>query len=184
MSEPSFAFAIFETRLGWMGIVASARGLRQVVLPQESAKSVTALIRTNVFKGHSKASTYISEFVDLIQKYLQDSKVTFPDQLDLDGTTSFCRKVWEVVMSIPCGQTRSYTWVANKIGTPKATRAVGQALANNPLPLIIPCHRVIGKRRGDLGGFKGSRDLKKRLLQLEGAQAASWHNEGFQQPQG
>jgi methylated-DNA-[protein]-cysteine S-methyltransferase len=82
--------------------------------------------------------------------------------------TNFQKKVWEVVKTIPYGQTRTYKWVAEKIGNPKAFRAVGQALKKNPLPGIIPCHRVI-RSDGKLGGFsKGSKE-KERLLKSENA---------------
>jgi len=80
--------------------------------------------------------------------------------------TSFERKVLQVVRQIPYGQVRTYRWVAQQLGQPGAVRAVGQALARNPLPLLFPCHRVIGKK--DLGGFSAGILLKKRLLRGEG----------------
>jgi methylated-DNA-[protein]-cysteine S-methyltransferase len=75
--------------------------------------------------------------------------------------------VLETVRSIPHGEVRSYGWVARQIGKPKAARAVGQALAANPMPLVVPCHRVIGSD-GSLTGFTGGLKMKKRLLELEG----------------
>ena len=81
--------------------------------------------------------------------------------------TSFEWDVLTATLSVPLGQTRSYQWIAEKIGRPKAVRAVGQALRNNPYPLIIPCHRVI-KSDGKLGGYAGKFDGKKAsLLKLE-----------------
>jgi methylated-DNA-[protein]-cysteine S-methyltransferase len=79
---------------------------------------------------------------------------------------SFSKKVYKAVLTIPLGEVRSYKWVAEKIGHPKAFRAVGQALKNNPYPLIIPCHRVIGSG-GSLGGYSGGLKKKKVLLDLE-----------------
>ena len=79
----------------------------------------------------------------------------------------FRRKVWKVLKTIPYGRVRSYGWVARKIGTPLGARAVGGACGGNPLPLIIPCHRVVAGD-GSLGGFSGGVMTKKRLLRLEG----------------
>lgn len=76
----------------------------------------------------------------------------------------FYQKVWHVVFRIPKGETRSYSWVAKKVGSPRGARAVGQALKNNPFPLIIPCHRVI-RKDGSLGGY--SQGLKKKMALLE-----------------
>ena len=80
--------------------------------------------------------------------------------------TSFEWKVLKATLAIPLGETRSYKWVAQKIGKPKAVRAVGQALKKNPFPLIVPCHRVIQKS-GALGGYAGGRTRKEALLVIE-----------------
>lgn len=89
-------------------------------------------------------------------------------KMDLGGAgTKFQRKVWRALQRIPYGETRSYAWVAAAIGHPKALRAVGRACGANPLPLIIPCHRVVAAN-GALGGFSGGLAWKRRLLALEG----------------
>lgn len=80
--------------------------------------------------------------------------------------TPFAKKVYKAVLSIPLGQVRAYKWVAKKTGSPKAARAVGQALRRNPWPLIIPCHRVIAAG-GSLGGYSRGINKKKKLLDLE-----------------
>ena len=80
--------------------------------------------------------------------------------------TPFAQKVYKAVLKIPLGQVRTYKWVAKKIGSPGAVRAVGQALKSNPYPLIIPCHRVI-KSDGNIGGYAGGKQKKKMLLDLE-----------------
>lgn len=84
----------------------------------------------------------------------------------LKKLTPFAKKVYKVVLSIPLGQVRSYKWVAKKIGSPKAYRAVGQVLKHNPWPLIIPCHRVICSD-GKLGGYSSGGKKKNTLLDLE-----------------
>jgi len=83
-----------------------------------------------------------------------------------EGKLCFQEQVLKAVCQIPLGQVRSYAWVAKKIGRPKAVRAVGQALKNNPYPLIVPCHRVINAN-GSLGGYAGGKGMKVFLLNLE-----------------
>lgn len=80
--------------------------------------------------------------------------------------TSFEKKVYSIVATIPAGQTRSYKWVAQKAGSPKAFRRVGTILKNNPWPIIIPCHRVVESGKG-LGGYAFGRENKEKLLELE-----------------
>lgn len=94
----------------------------------------------------------------------------FDDDLDLRGGTTFQVKVWTVLRQIPYGETRSYKWVASKLGDPYSVRAVGQAVGQNPVPIIIPCHRVIHEN-GSLGGFSGGILWKQRLLALERGQS-------------
>lgn len=86
--------------------------------------------------------------------------------MDLSSGTSFQQKVWRALTKIPFGQTRSYAWVAQKIGKPKASRAVGAACGANPVPVVIPCHRVVASD-GSLGGFGGGLPMKRRLLAVE-----------------
>jgi O-6-methylguanine DNA methyltransferase len=97
---------------------------------------------------------------------LKKNKLTPLDKKYLRGLTNFEKKVLRITSHIPLGQTRSYQWVAKRIGSPKAVRAVGQALKKNPYPIIIPCHRVI-KSNGSLGGYAKGKKLKSKLLLLE-----------------
>ena len=93
--------------------------------------------------------------------------VKFRGQLDLSVGTPFQQKVWRAMQKIPKGETRSYAWIARKIGRPKAVRAVANACGANPYPIRIPCHRVI-RSDGSLGGFTGGVKLKRKLLAKEG----------------
>lgn len=86
--------------------------------------------------------------------------------INLDSCTDFQKKVLKAVSLIPYGETRTYSDIAKKIGNPKASRAVGSVLANNPFPIIIPCHRVI-RSDGDIGNYQGGRKMKEFLLDLE-----------------
>jgi O-6-methylguanine DNA methyltransferase len=103
-----------------------------------------------------------------LQRYFDGHRVLFDEPLDLRGATAFQRRVWLAVRDIPCGETRSYGQIARQVGSPGAARAVGQAMAANPLPIVVPCHRVIGSD-GNLRGFGDGLDLKRRLLEMEGA---------------
>lgn len=87
--------------------------------------------------------------------------------LDLTGTTSFQRRVWEIMRGIPLGKTLSYGEVAEAVGRATAVRATGGACGANPIPLLIPCHRVLAAH-GGLGGFSGGLDWKRKLLAIEG----------------
>ena len=91
----------------------------------------------------------------------------FGAPLDLSSGTPFQQKVWRQILKIPKGETRSYAWLAKMAGRPRAVRAAANACGTNPIPLIIPCLRVI-RSDGTIGGFSGPLNLKKRLLQLEG----------------
>ena len=87
---------------------------------------------------------------------------------DMKHLTSFQKKVYTVVKQIPMGEVRTYAWVAKKIRRPKAVRAVGTALKKNPFTIIVPCHRVV-RSDGSLGEYSLGKDLKRRLLEAEGA---------------
>jgi O-6-methylguanine DNA methyltransferase len=110
-----------------------------------------------------------SDIVERLKEYYRGCKVAFPDKLDLTGATPFQHAVWTAAQRIPYGETRSYRWVAERIGKPQAARAVGQALGRNPLAIIVPCHRVLASD-GGLGGFGGGLEMKRQLLRLEGGQ--------------
>jgi len=115
-----------------------------------------------ILKGGLKSMRYSIFSRD----YFKGEKVPFDYPLNLLKSTSFQRRVWREVCKIPYGKTSSYQEIAKRIGSPASARAVGQALRKNPLPLIIPCHRVI-RSDGSLGGFSQGIEWKKRLLRLE-----------------
>ncbi len=102
-----------------------------------------------------------------LKQYLQSERSEFDLPLSPAGT-AFQKQVWRQAGKIPFGETRSYGKIAKKIGRPRAARAVGAALSENPILIIIPCHRVIGAK-GDIGGFAPGKEIKRNLLKLEGA---------------
>lgn len=158
-------YATFNTDAGWLGVLGSAKGLLCIILPRRSAREARQLLSGSV----NQATWSPHLFEDLTQRlrtYLGGGEVDFPDELDLSGATVFQREVWEATRLIPYGETRSYSWVAEQINKSRAMRAVGQALGKNPLPIIIPCHRVIASD-GKLGGFSDGLEMKRLLLRLE-----------------
>lgn len=158
-------YAIVNTKLGFVGLVGSKSGLALLTLPKSSRQAVLSEIKE--FAGDAIEDTSVfHDFTYRLQRYFDGKQVTFTDSLDFNGSTAFHRAVWNATRSIPYGETRTYTWVAEQIGNPRAYRAVGGALARNPLPIIVPCHRVVASN-GTLGGFGGGLALKKRLLELE-----------------
>ncbi|MCD4703886.1 MAG: MGMT family protein [Methanosarcinaceae archaeon] len=102
---------------------------------------------------------------DILQYLKGDDVDFFRYSLDLSPLTEFEQEVLQQTRRIPYGQTITYSELAGRVGRPKATRAVGQALAKNPYPIVIPCHRVVA--RSGLGGYAGGIELKTRLLELE-----------------
>jgi methylated-DNA-[protein]-cysteine S-methyltransferase len=157
-----------DTCLGWVGVVCSPNGLRKIILPQESREAVLSRVASC---GYSSGVCDLDSLGDLpqrLRRYLEGEPVDFPDRLDFAGASHFQQDVWQVAQSIPYGETRSYAWVAAQLGLSKAARAVGQALGRNPLPIVVPCHRVIGSD-GGLGGFSAGLEMKRHLLRLENA---------------
>jgi len=145
--------------------LGSARGLVGTTLPQPSAQEARQLLGDQVNNAVWSQNLF-DGLMERFKTYLSGGKIAFPDELDLSPATPFQRKVWEITRLIPYGETRSYTWVAEQIKQPEAVRAVGQALARNPLPIIIPCHRVL-TIDGKLSGFSSGVELKRCLLRLE-----------------
>ncbi|MGM0123468.1 methylated-DNA-[protein]-cysteine S-methyltransferase [Enterococcus sp. AZ194] len=111
---------------------------------------------------------YLLQAKEELLSYFHEDRQYFDVPFDIDRGTPFQRATWQALSAIPYGQTRSYKEIAETIGNPKAVRAIGQANRVNPLPIFIPCHRVIGKN-GQLTGYMGTSgiELKKSLLRLE-----------------
>jgi O-6-methylguanine DNA methyltransferase len=154
-----------ETPMGIMWAAASENGLVQFQISGNKEGLMKEL------RGHIKAE-YIedsSKFKELkaqLDQYFQGEKLIFKVPLDMRGT-SFQVDVWKAIYSIPNGKLSSYGRIAKQIGRPKAVRAVGNAVGDNPMSLIVPCHRVVASD-GGLGGFGGGLELKRRLLVYEG----------------
>ncbi len=173
-------YALIETELGWIGILGSEAGLRCIILPQVSPEAVLSALGNRSI-GATLDTSFFGDLPYRLRQYLDGEVVGFADRVDLRGATPFQGSVWQATRSIPYGETRSYAWVAQQVGMPQAARAVGQALGRNPLPIVVPCHRVIGSK-GDLRGFYYGLEMKQRLLEIEGfpkSDPAILHDEPF-----
>lgn len=137
---------------GWVFVTTTAKGLCQIHLGRDGCK------RWPTFAG--------KKALDQIERYLKGDSEKIRLKIDLQKGTPFQKKVWKTLQKIPFGKVRSYRWVAKNIGKPRALRAVGQACGANPLPLVIPCHRVISNN-GEIGGFSAGLRWKQKLLKLE-----------------
>ncbi len=137
-------------------------GLMEIVCEDEFLIGLKLVLEKNHRVNENKTSR---EVKSQILEYLNGSRKTFSVPFKLNGT-DFQKKVYEETLKIPYGSTKTYGEIANSIGNPKSTRAVGMVLGKNPIWIIMPCHRVIGKNR-KLTGFAGGIDKKLSLLKLE-----------------
>ena len=131
-----------------------------------NANSITYLKTYDVFSGEFKETELIQDAYLQLVGYLSGKLHSFDLPIETTGT-DFRKQVWRATGQIPYGQTLSYKELAQKIGNPKAIRAVGAANGKNPIYIIIPCHRVIGSN-GKLIGYAGGLDIKEKLLKIEG----------------
>jgi methylated-DNA-[protein]-cysteine S-methyltransferase len=151
-------FSYVDTPVGRIFVAADAAGLRRLVF-------------TDVLGAPCPEPGWVedpSRFADLVQQlaaYFAGQLQTFDLKLAPEGT-AFQREVWEAVRTIPYGQRATYADLACKLGKPTAARAVGAANACNPIPIVIPCHRVVGST-GELTGYIGGLEMKRKLLRLE-----------------
>lgn len=150
----------FATAIGFCSVEWSERGLTSLRLMVEAPSPGCAV----------DSPAWVSDACERIGRHLAGEEVELDDiPLDLEAVPAFHRRVYEHLRAVPRGETRSYVQLARELGSPGAARAIGQAMARNPLPLVVPCHRVLGAN-GLPGGFSapGGVDTKRRLLALEG----------------
>ncbi len=159
------SYTIINCPLGQLLIAATERGLCAVHFGSTRAECEALLRREYPAAEIIRDDRRLRYWVTALQNYFQGRD--FAPQLSLDlHATAFQQRVWEALRKIPYGETRSYSEVARAIGQPKAARAVARACATNPVPIVIPCHRVI-RNDGSLGGYGGGIARKKKLLQQE-----------------
>ncbi|HQA60860.1 MAG: methylated-DNA--[protein]-cysteine S-methyltransferase [Tepidanaerobacteraceae bacterium] len=162
---------IYWSYLHWKGkkmhLAASPKGLCCILWPSEPFEALEKWVRqqfpkASLVQSQEKLALYAKQ----IEAYLNGQRKSFDIPLDLRGT-DFQRAVWQALLEIPYGTTKAYSEIAERIKRPRAVRAVGAAIGANPVPIVVPCHRVIGKD-GSLRGFAGGLDIKQQLLKIEG----------------
>jgi len=156
----NLAYKFVESPVGALKLVASDKGLTAILWENDNPRRVplTGLVEDNKHPVLLKVERQLEE-------YFAGSRSAFDLPLDMRGTT-FQKDVWEALLAIPYGETRSYGQLAKQLGRPSASRAVGAANGRNPISIVVPCHRVVGSS-GKLTGFAGGLDVKARLLDLE-----------------
>ena len=166
------SFALFETPVGTCAIAWNARGIAAVRLPEATAAMTRARLRRHFPDGREDVpAAHAGDIIDKIQALLAGGHPDFTEAvLDMAGVPAFHRAVYEVARTIPPGATLTYGGVAARLGEPGAARAVGQALGQNPIAIVVPCHRVLaaGDKPGGFSAYGGAA-TKLRLLAIEGA---------------
>ncbi|MEM2906316.1 MAG: methylated-DNA--[protein]-cysteine S-methyltransferase [Candidatus Bathyarchaeia archaeon] len=161
----SIRYFTYSSPIGAVHVASTEKGLCSSALAGTEVEFTFALRKASGLDA-VRDDLFFSELKDEFDAYFSGVKVEFTQPVDwLEGTV-FQRSVWETMRKVPYGQTWSYKLLAHAIGREHAYRAVGQAAGRNPLPLIVPCHRVIGSN-GKLGGFRYGLPMKRRLLELE-----------------
>jgi methylated-DNA-[protein]-cysteine S-methyltransferase len=154
-----------------MGLVGDESGVQRINLQGLEKEALRKRIQSE-FPGSQEKAAFLEEAEKELKEYFEGRRSRFGMVLDLSRATPFQKKVYQVMSTIPFGEVRTYQWLAQKIGNPRAFRAVGSANARNRWPVVIPCHRIVGSD-GRLTGFSapGGLDLKASLLNLEGIPA-------------
>ncbi len=158
----TYYYKEIDSQVGRLKLVASDKGLAAILWEEDNPKR----IRVRTYTENSRHPMLV-EAQRQLKEYFEGKRTSFTLPLDPVGT-EFQKDVWNALSTIPYGETRSYSDIANQIGKERAIRAVGAANGRNPISIIVPCHRVIGAS-GDLTGFAGGLEVKAALLSLEGA---------------
>ena len=164
-------YCALPTPIGRVFVAAGEAGLVRLSFRQSEASFVAELGR-RLAADVVRSPARTADIVHQLRAYFAGERRSFDVRLDLRHTTPFQRRVLLAAARVPAGQVVSYGEIARRIGQPQGSRAVGQALGQNPVPIVIPCHRVIAAG-GRIGGYTGGLGIKRKLLRLEGALAAA-----------
>ncbi len=165
-------FAIFQTDWGVVGIVGHNNRITSLFLPQANSRTIINKI-ARLYPGSVNIQNFLPCLQAQIKAYFQGKSFDFTFKPDLQNLSEFTIEVLDTCRSIPPGQTLTYGQLAQKINRPNAARAVGNALAANPLPLIIPCHRVTAAH-GKLGGYSGTGGTKIKQSLINHESKTDW----------
>ena len=167
MDDSELVYDVFDTSLGWIAAVMSHRGVVRMCLPEPTPDAAIDRCMPELEQA-ARDPERVSSVAAAVEAYCAGKRPDLSDvPVDMTGASQFFAQAWEACRTIPAGETRSYAWLAAAAGSPRAARGAGQAMARNRVPLLVPCHRVVGSD-GTLHGFGGSGlGLKARLLELE-----------------
>ncbi|NCB92644.1 MAG: methylated-DNA--[protein]-cysteine S-methyltransferase [Clostridia bacterium] len=143
-----------ESPIGQLTLIEEEETLKEILFENQ-----------NIQDADRKSTSFLEMVEEQLKEYFEGKRRTFSFSISPQGT-EFQRKVWKALEGIPYGEVKTYGQIASEIGSPKGSRAVGMANHNNPIPIVIPCHRVIGKN-GSLTGYAGGLEKKTALLTLE-----------------
>lgn len=158
-----FYYSSIITRVGQVFVVAGSDGVSRIIFGEKAFRDfLDSLEGTRVVEGGvaEKMATELAQ-------YFEGKLSKFETGIDVAGGTPFQRAVWKKLLDIPYGGVTTYKEIAESVGRPGAARAVGNAVGANPIPIVIPCHRVLASN--GLGGYTGGVEIKKDLLRIEGA---------------
>jgi methylated-DNA-[protein]-cysteine S-methyltransferase len=164
--NPFVCYTWLSSPIGELGIFGTKRGVIGLSFHERGFKSLFQRVAATLGVTPVQDGGPLKETVKELERYIAGKTDRVYTDIDLTGISPFRNRVFQVLQEIPYGTVRSYQWVAQQAGNPKASRAVGTACASNPVPILIPCHRVIAKD-GSLGGFSSGLKVKKWLLDLE-----------------
>ena len=162
------AYRTIATPVGELLLAGTGRGLVRVAFPRQGHDEVLASLAQTVSPRILHAPRQLDQASRQLDEYFAGQRTAFDLPLDLRLATGFRRTVLAYLPAIPYGHTESYAQVAAAAGSPRAVRAAGTACARNPLPVVVPCHRVV-KSDGTMGRYAGGEDAKRTLLTLEAA---------------
>ncbi len=168
----SHSYCLFETGIGTCAVAWTERGLKRVQLPDTDATATERHVSGEAGRSsRTDPPPSILECVQLLQAYFRGDRIDFRGvRLDDEGISQFNTKIYRALSEVAYGTTTTYGALARSVGAPGASRAVGVAMARNPWPIVIPCHRVLASGQR-IGGFSapGGQMTKERLLTLEGS---------------
>lgn len=169
-------YHVFETPLGWLGIAWSENGLTQLQLPSHDRAATKQRLQRRTADGvESEPQAWVAEIIEILKRYAAGEPADFSSvPVDLQGIDAFRQAIYDAARKLSFGETTTYGELAARAGYPGEARDTGQALGQNPVPIVVPCHRILAAGN-KIGGFSapGGSATKEKLLKMEGVRVGS-----------